>query len=192
MTKVKLLGVSGDAGSFSEQAGLLYAKNNKLNLKLDYLTDSENVLAALEANKIELGLFPVVNNIGGLVQMSLQAMGQHSFEVIDEISLEINQCLLVKSGTKINQIKHIISHPQPIKQCKNYLLKYFLNGHIMEHQDTAKAARELSENKLPEHSAVIAPESSAKLYGLDILDRNIQDITPNLTTFIIVKSRSTS
>lgn len=188
MTSVKLLGVSGDQGSFSELAGLLYLKNNQLNYKLNYLIDSKNVLAALEANTIDLGIIPVVNTIGGLVHMSLDAMGKNNFEVVDQLSIEINQCLLVKPGTTINQLKNIISHPQPLKQCKNYLLKYFLNANLIQHQDTAKAARELAEDKLPEYSAVIAPESCANNYNLDILDRNIQDITPNLTTFIIVKS----
>jgi len=189
MTKAKLLGISGDAGSFSEEAGLLYLKNKRITANIDYLTDMENVLAALEANKIDMGIFPVVNNIGGLVHMAFEAMGRHRFEVIDEIAIEINQCLLAQPGTNIRNIKNIVSHQQALKQCQNYILKYFLHSNVIEFQDTAKAARELSENTLPDNSAVIAPGTCAKHYNLEIIDKNIQDRTPNLTTFIIVKNR---
>jgi prephenate dehydratase len=157
--------------------------------KINYLIDMENVLAAVENGRINLGIIPVVNLQGGLVKMALDAMGRHNFEVIDELWLDVNQCLLAKPGTTVKDIKKIVSHVQPLKQCKNYLEKNFNTIELIEYIDTAKAARDLSDNKLPESSAVIAPEHSAKLYGLEVLVRNIQDIKPNLTAFIIVKKR---
>lgn len=189
MADVTVVGVSGDKGSFSEEAALLYAKNNKLELKINYLIDAEGVLAALNNQQIKMGIFPLMNTSGGLVNMALDAMGKYPFEVKGELQLQINHCLLAKPGMKLTEIKNIVSHSQPLKQCQQYLKKIgFIDN--LEYQDTALAAKHLAENKLPDHSAVIAPESAAKLYGLDILARNIQDANPNLTTFIIVQFRS--
>jgi len=189
MTHSLRLGVAGDAGSFSEEAGLCYAKTNENNLTLNYLLDMEGVLAAVENGSVDIGIFPVVNLNGGLVRMAFDAMGRHHFMVIDELWLNVQQCLLVKSGESMQQIQNIVSHSQALAQCRQYLQDNFSNAQLTEWQDTAMAANELSQNKLPAFSAVIAPERSASLYGLEIAAKNIQDHNPNLTAFIIVKRR---
>ncbi len=181
------IGVSGEVGSFSEEAGLLYASNHNINATLEYLIDMEGVLAAVENGTVDLGIFPVVNLYGGLVRMAYDAMGHHTFKVINELWLEVHQCLLVKSGVTKNQINNIVSHAQSIAQCRQYLQKNFTAATLIEWQDTAKAAKELSQGTLHAISAVIAPERSAHVYGLDIIAKNIQDVHPNLTAFIIVK-----
>lgn len=187
MTNFIKLGVSGDEGSFSEEAGLLYSKNLKIKSTLDYLIDMEGVLAAVENGTVDIGIFPVVNLRGGLVRMAYDAMGNHKFRVIDELWLNVRQCLLVKSGIAINQIEHIVSHSQAIAQCRKYIQKNLDAAELIEWQDTAKAAKELSQGKLHPTNAVIAPERAAHIYGLDVIAKNIQDDNPNLTAFIIVK-----
>lgn len=181
------LGVSGEAGSFSEEAGLLYAKNQQLNVVIDYLVDMEGVLAAIEKGTVEIGIFPVMNLNGGLVRMAFKAMGHYQFEVIDELWLTVHQCLLVKQSIAVEQIKKIISHSQAIAQCKNYLTQHFKNAELIEYQDTAKAAKDLAQGILPPLTAVIAPEKAAAMYNLKVIKKNIQDKNPNLTAFIIVK-----
>ena len=181
------IGVSGDAGSFSEEAGLLYASKNKINPEWIYLIDMEGVLDAVEKGKIDLGIFPVVNLRGGLVRMAFDAMGRHPFTVIDELWLEVNQCLLAKQGVMKTAIKKIVSHPQALAQCREYLQREFIDAELIEWQDTAKAARDLAEGKLHQDCAVIAPGPAAEVYGLKLMAANIQDVQPNLTAFIIVK-----
>ncbi len=112
-------GVSGDIGSFSEEAALLYARKKGLNAHLVHLLDMEGVLNAIENETIELGVFPVVNLLGGLVKPAFQAMGKYSFTPIDEIWHDINQCLLVKSSNQHHKITHIVSHPQALPNAKN-------------------------------------------------------------------------
>jgi len=187
---IELLGVAGDEGSFSEQAGWQYAKKMKMQVSLVYLTDMEGVLAAVEAGQVETGIFPVVNVRGGLVMMAFAAMGRHAFTPIDECWLEVNQCLLVLPGTKKEHITKIISHAQGLAQCQDYLQHYFPQAEQIAWQDTAKAAKELAQGKFHAQSAVIAPARSAELYGLDILAKDIQDMKPNLTGFVIVKGEA--
>ncbi len=187
MSSNATLGISGEAGSFSEEAGLLYAQRKGMAAQLVYLTDMEGVLAAIEKGKIETGIFPVVNSRGGLVKMAFQAMGNHLFQMIDEVWLEVRQSLLVQPGVKSSQIDHIVSHTQALAQCERYLQKEFRRAELTEWQDTAKAAHDLALGKLGKTTAVIASERCAHIYGLEVLARNIQDSHPNLTTFIVVK-----
>jgi len=187
MRKKLILGVSGVRGSFSEEAALHFSKKNNLDCTLEYLVDMEGVLSAFDRNAIDLGVFPVVNNNAGLVQAAFIAMGKRSFTYLENIWLEINHCLLAKPGIQLQQIQKIISYPQALLQCKQYLGQHFKNAELVEWDDTAKAANDLAKNILDDTSAVIASESCAKIYGLSILEKNIQDINPNMTAFILVK-----
>ncbi|HAZ7574192.1 chorismate mutase [Legionella sp. PATHC032] len=180
-------GVSGDIGSFSEEAALLYAKEKDINVHLIHLLDMEGVLNAIENETIDLGILPVVNLLGGLVKPAFQAMGKYSFTPIDEIWHDINQCLLVKSNTQHHKITHIVSHPQGLAQCKKFLSNQFKDAKKIEWIDTAKAAKDLAEGILPPHAAVIASARCASLYGLKIRARNIEDSNQNKTAFILVK-----
>ena len=180
------LAVSGDEGSFSEEAGLLYCSREGVEGILTYAIDMEGVLLRVESGEVERGIFPVVNSRGGLVQTALEAMGRHPFALQDELWLEVQQCLLTLSGTERGQITQIVSHPQAISQCERYLRREFPAVQLIEWEDTAKAARDLANGVLQKTTAVIAPARAAVLYGLEILERGIQDSRPNLTTFIIV------
>lgn len=181
------LGVSGESGSFSEEAGLLYSRQASIQSTLDFLVDMEGVLSAVDSGRVDLGIFPVVNNRGGLVTMAFEAMGKYLFTYVDQLSLNINQCLLVRPSVRLQQVEKIVSHPQAFAQCQTFLHRELRDAETMMGQDTAKAARYLAEGKLGEFSAVIASARAAEIYGLEILAENIQDIQPNVTTFIIIK-----
>ena len=181
------IGVSGDKGSFSEEAAILYSAGSGLEHKIVYLIDMEGVLSALNASAIDLGIFPVVNSRGGLVYPAFKAMGTYQFKMIDEIWLDVKQSLLSKKNITKANIKAVASHSQALAQCERYLEKEFPKIKLIEWEDTAKAARDLAEGKIKRNVAVIAPARCAQMYGLQVLDRNIQDTYPNLTTFIVVK-----
>ena len=184
------MGVAGDAGSFSEEAGKLYIKQNQLKeSQLIYLTDMEGVLAALELDEIEIGIFPVVNLRGGLVFSAFEAMGKHAFQPIHELWLNVQQCLLIKPAIRIDEVTQIVSHPQGLAQCQNYLQEYFRSTIQTPWEDTAKAAKDLSEGKLHKYTAVIASKACAELYGLNVYAEGVQDHHPNLTAFIVAKQR---
>ncbi len=180
------LAVAGDEGSFSEEAGLAYTQRTGLKTKLVFATDMEGVLSLVERGEVNLGIFPVVNSRGGLVQTAFEAMGRHLFAIVGEVWLDVHQCLMTLPTIKKSQIKRIASHPQAISQCERYLAKEFKNMPLEEREDTAKAASDLASGLLSKSTAVIAPAKSARIYGLKIIESGIQDNHPNLTTFIVV------
>lgn len=181
------MGISGDLGSFSEEAALLYAQQQDLTVTLSYLIDMEGVLSALEKQEIELGILPIVNLNGGLVKPALEAMGKHLFTPVDELWFNVNQCLLVLPGTKQQQITRIVSHPQGLAQCSQYLEKEFNTIECLDWCDTAKAAKDLAAGHLDADCAVIASARAAQIYGLDVMAKEIQNSNPNLTAFILVR-----
>lgn len=183
----KIIGVSGDVGSFSEQAALKYSASENIDFSLHYLIDMENVLAAL--HEIDLGIFPVFNNLGGIVKQAFEAMGRHHFLYLSSLPMNIEQCLLTKNSISFEQIQEVISHPQALAQCAEFIKHHLPSARIISAQDTASSARALSESKYEDNTAIIASAGCADHYKLCLAQRGIQDKNPNITTFIIVKQR---
>lgn len=182
-----IIGVSGAVGSFSEAAAKEYCRKQDVkDCKIEYLVSVENVLNALENGKINLGIFPIENSNGGIVIESVYAMSRYIFNIRELFEIPVIHCLLVKPDTKKEIITTIASHDQALKQCKMYIRRNWANVGIEERDDTAKAAKDLSEGILPPTTAVIAPEGCAELYGLEILEKGVQDLKFNFTSFLAV------
>jgi len=183
-----ILGVSGDIGSFSEEAALKYIEQSNLCFELKYLIDIEGVLSSLSENSIQYGIFPVVNLRGGLVKTAFEAMGKYHFKYKENISIKIEHNLITKNEVSLNEITTIVSHPQAFAQCQKYLKSNFPNIEYIEWKNTALAARNLSDGLFPLNTAIIGHKKTASLYNLKIREEKIQDELQNLTTFIIVEN----
>jgi len=187
MSKLKI-GVAGAVGSFSEEAALEYARENKISdFEILYLISVEEVLKHVTQEKANLGIFPLENSNGGVVYEAVDAMSKYIFNIEKYFEIDVRQCLMVYPGTNPGDIKAIASHPQALKQCKMYLRRKWPEVELVEWQDTAKAAEDLNQGKLEKTTAVIAPKRSAEIYKLDLIEENIQDLKFNFTTFLTVK-----
>lgn len=184
--EIMKIGVMGARGSFSEEAGRVYAKKWLKNKRftLDYLVTAENVLTALEKGDIDIGIFAIENSNGGIVIEAVYAMAKHCFAIKKIFEIEVHHCLLVKKGVTAEQVEQIVSHDQALKQCRMYLKRRWPSVHLEEARDTAAAAEDLAKGLLPNNTAVIASRGAAELHGLDILDESIQDLKFNYTSFI--------
>jgi len=181
------IGIMGARGSFSEEAAQTYMMKEKVSAELDYLISAENVLSALEAGTIDLGIFPIENSTGGIVLEAVYAMAKHQFQVKKLFEIDIHQNLLVKKGVNADQITSVTSHDQALKQCRMYLKRKWPGVELTEYADTAKAAADLAAGTLPETTAVIAARAAADLYDLDILEESIQDLKFNFTSFLVAE-----
>lgn len=185
-----IIGVSGAAGSFSEEAALIYARKHKLGKRrIEYLISAEGVLAALEEGRIELGIFPIENLNGGMVDEALEAMSGHIFRIERKFNIEVHQNLLVKNGMTASRVRKITSHIQARLQCERYLQRQWPHTPFEDYADTAKAAEDLASGKLPATTAVIASLAAARVYGLKVLESSIHDDKFNFTRFIAARAR---
>lgn len=183
------LALSGDPNSFSHEAGELYRTAHELapdQVEYVFATDSTGALAALTAGRADKAIMPIHNVTGGLVQMTLEAMGKYTFNVEEWFGLSVQQCFMIKPGTEPNTLTQVVSHDQGLRQCQNYLETTWPNLEQKSYPDTALAAHDLACGKLPATSAVIASRMAAQHYNLQLLGESIQDNKDNQTTFIVV------
>lgn len=186
------IAVAGNQGSFSHEAGMLYCTGQEIkDCDLVFALDSAGVFEALEKGTAELGIMPIYNPTGGLVDMTMQALGQHAFTMEASFTMPVIQCLLNLPRVRPDVVMKIISHQQALKQCQQYLDLTWPECLLEEYSDTAQAAADLAGGKLPTETAVIAPKLCAELYGLRLIAEGIQDDKDNQTVFIVVKNTST-
>ena len=185
---MKTIGIQGIEGTFSEEAAKSYCQKFGItDFELEYLVSSMNVLDGLTEKTIDTGIFAMENAQGGVVIESVEALAKNQCKIIDMFYVEISQNLLAKDNIALGDIEEIHSHEQALKQCKDYLAEKFWSKKLVEEDDTAKAAQDLAEGKLPDHVGVIASRNSAERYGLNILENDIHDLKKNLTLFLAVE-----
>ena len=187
MKKVKI-GIQGGKGSFSEEAAHVFSINHGIsNPEIVYLISSKAVLAGIESEDIRFGVFAMENAQGGVVIESVEAMAEYRCRIIEMFHIPVSQNFLSMEGVHMGDITEIHSHQQALRQCKDYLAEHFWTRPLIESDDTAEAARRLSQGKLPKTAAVIGSKYCAELYGLNILDEDIHDLKHNLTLFLGVE-----
>lgn len=186
MGDVRRIGVMGIRGSFSEEAAVEYARDNGLgDVEIVELVSTAKVLRAVEHGQVDLGVFALENSNGGVVYESVYAMAVHRFKVEDLFEIDVNHTLLAHPDLPgRDAIDRIASHQQALRQCRMWLRHNFPTTLSTEEPDTAEAARMLGSGELPPTTAVIASERCAELYGLRVLERRIQDLKFNFTTFV--------
>ncbi len=182
------MGILGPKGSYSEKAAKQWiteqeSKDQVSLVSLEYYNDIPDTISAIVDRTVEIGVVPIENSIEGSVGVTLDMLLENDLSIIGEIVVPIEHCLLSK-GT-LSNIRVILSHPQALAQCRQFLKTHFENAEIRTTGSTshaAKLANEFSE------MAAIASRESAKMYGLDILIPNIQDRKENQTRFIAIKA----
>lgn len=128
-----------------------------------------------------------MNNTGGVVMEAVHVLAQHTCRVETMFDIDIHHMLLVKPGTKKEDVITITSHVQALRQCTEYLEANWLHAEVISYRDTAQAAADLAAGVLTATTAVLAPRRSAELYGLEVLAASVQDNPHNKTTFVVVK-----
>ena len=182
------IGIQGGKGSFSEEATEIFTKNHGVNnFEISYLISSKAVLKAIESGSVDYGIFAMENAQGGIVIESVEALAEYRCRIVEMFHIPISQNLLACHGVFIGDITEIHSHQQALRQCKDYLSEHFWTRPLIEADDTAEAARRLSEGKLPKTIGVIGSESCAELYDLNIIEKDIHDLKHNLTLFLGVE-----
>ncbi len=185
---MKKVGIQGLEGSFSEQAAKFYCDKFDINdFELVYLVSSMNVLNGISDNTIDVGIFAMENAQGGVVIESVEALAENKCKIIDMFYIEISQNLMAKENISLGEIEEVHSHEQALKQCKDYLAEKFWSKKLVETDDTAKSAQDLSLDKLSDNVAVIASKQCAEKYGLNIIEHDIHDLKKNLTLFLAVE-----
>lgn len=188
----QIFGIQGGRGSFNEEALMQYIRSKGIReYKIKYLYTSANVLRALHKGLIDKGQFAIYNQAGGMVEESLRAMANFRFKIIDSFTINISHALMIRKNADISDITTIITHPQVLAQCKTTLASKYHSLNLMSGQgamiDHSLVAKHLGEKRLPKHIATMGSRILADVYGLKVVDDNLQDLRNNETSFMQVE-----
>ena len=177
MTRVAYQGI---AGAYSEEAIRQYFGPDVEAVPCETFA---KVFAAVENGSVDHGMLPVENSIAGSVNWSYELLMEHDLRIYAEVIHRVRHLLLAASGTSMDEVRVVRSHPQALAQCTRYLARH---GFLAEQTaDTAGSAHDLVAKPEP-GVAVIAGQGAADLTGLDVIDRGIEDSLSNYTRFFVL------
>ena len=135
---------------------------------------------AVEDGECDAAVLPIENSYNGEVGQVTDLLFSGSLYVSEMIDLAVSHDLLVVPGTRVEDIREVVSHPQALAQCAEYIRN---NGwSTAEYSNTALAAKYVVE-KQDRGIAAIASEEAAEVFGLEVLARNINASRNNTTRF---------
>ena len=149
-----------------------------------YFSSFGAVFSAIESGLCRYGVIPVENSTAGSVNAVYDLMMKHNFRIVRSVRLKIDHNLLVKPGTKMEDIREIYSHEQAISQCAAFLQQH-PGIRVIPCENTATAAKMVADSSRRDIAA-LASRSCMRLYNLEALAESVQDQGNNHTRFICI------
>ncbi|HET6419650.1 MAG TPA: prephenate dehydratase [Geobacteraceae bacterium] len=140
------------------------------------------VFEEVEKGRVLYGVVPVENSTEGMVSHTLDMFMESELKINAEILLEIHHNLLSRTG-RMDDVKKVYSHPQPIAQCREWLAENLPNVPAVDVASTAVASQIASEDYA---AAAIASELAAVIYDLKVVQARIEDQVNNYTRFLVI------
>ena len=145
------------------------------------------VFEEVEKGHATYGVVPVENSTEGVVSYTLDMFMESELKINAEVMLEVHHDLLSRTG-RLEDIKKVYSHPQPIAQCRKWLEENLPNVPLVDVASTAVAAQIVSEDYT---AAAIASELAATMYDLKLVRTRIEDQVNNFTRFLVIGKKLT-
>lgn len=175
-----IVAFQGENGAYSQEAIYQFFGRETETVPCRTL---KSVFEAIEAREATYGMLPIENSTAGSINQSYDLLLDFDLKIWHEVVLRVRHCLLATPGTTMADIRQVRSHPQALAQCERYLADHGFEA--MSAYDTAGSAREISQEPAP-GVAAIASRLAGELYGLDVLDSEIEDLPFNYTRFFVL------
>ena len=144
--------------------------------------DFKSAYDAVEKGECDCAVLPIENSYQGDVAQVMDMAFAGSLYINGVYDLEVTQNLLALPGTRLSDITEVISHPQALGQCAGYLRAHGIK--ITEATNTAIAAQTVAEKGRRDLGAIASRETAA-LYGLEIIEKEINESRNNTTRFAV-------
>jgi chorismate mutase / prephenate dehydratase len=171
----------GVPGAFSQIAMLEYFGEDVTNSNVETFKDA---MESIKNKEADYAVLPIENSSAGIVNMSYDLLVEYDNYIVGEHILEIQQALIGTPNAEISDIKTVYSHPQGLMQCAKFLDNY-REWKQISLQNTAVSAMKVRDDK-DNSQAAIASAQAASIYGLKVLQEEINFSDTNSTRFIIV------
>ena len=146
----------------------------------------EDAFAAVRSGRAALAMIPIDNSVAGRVADIHHLMPRSGLHIVSEWFLPVQHQLMAPRGATLKTIKTVESHVHALGQCRNIIRALGVKAVVAA--DTAGAAREVAEAGDVTRAA-LATTLAAKIYGLQILKKDVADARHNTTRFIVLASK---
>lgn len=170
----------GPEGTYSHAALIKYFGAARPCLPVDEIPA---VFQSVDSGATAYGLVPVENSTEGSITQTLDCFGKYTLNIVGEVMLRIEHCLMASEATIAAGITRIVSHQQSLGQCQHWLEEHYPNVDKVSLFSNALAAKTaVGETGV----AAIAGRTAATIYGLKLLHENIEDVHDNTTRFAVL------
>ncbi|MEO3384814.1 prephenate dehydratase [Mesorhizobium sp. CAU 1741] len=179
MTKTNRISFQGEPGANSDTA----CRDMFPDMEPLPCPSFEDAFNAVESGKADLAMIPIENTLAGRVADIHHLLPESRLHIVAEYFLPIHFQLMVLPGVKKDEIRSVHSHIHALGQCRKVIRKNRWKPVVAG--DTAGAARIVSEEG-DRSMAALAPRLASTLYGLDIIEENVEDSENNVTRFVVL------
>ena len=151
-----------------------------------YTKSVAEIFDEVERGRADYGVVPIENSTEGVVNLTLDMFIESPLQICAEVLLEISHALLSRSS-RLEDITTVYSHPQALAQCYDWISKNLSHAETKEVFSTAMAAKMAHDEP---RTAAVASEFAAKIYGVPVLKRKIEDNPQNFTRFWVIGKMS--
>lgn len=170
--------VLGPRGTYAELAARTQFKEAEI-IPYPMITD---VAGAVARGEVDVGVIPVESLREGSVGEALDALAWSNVKIKAEVVIPISHSLLGVPGSRLEDITQVLSHPQALAQCRDFLKRSLPKAELIEMSSTARAAEQVAKLR-QKHMAALGPRSLAEVYGLQVLRDEVQPGDINITRF---------
>lgn len=151
---------------------------------ISYYENWRGVFKSVIDGDCDYGILPIENSTAGSVNKVYDLLKQHNCYIVRSIRLKVDHSILAKKGTRLSDIKEIISHEQALSQCNDFISS--LNGvKVTAVKNTAAAAKAVADSDRTDIAAIASPDC-CELYPLAELQSAVQNVKNNYTRFICI------
>lgn len=170
----------GEDGAYSQQAIFVTFGEDTRTLACHSFVE---IFKAIDSGQAELGMLPIENSTAGAINQSYDLLLDYDLKITREVVFRVSHALLAVSGVTLSDVRLVYSHPSALEQCSRYIAER--GWKPVTAYDTAGAAKLLAESR-EKDAAVIASELAAQRYGLEVLERGVEDWNNNFTRFFVI------
>lgn len=178
---MKKVAIQGGLGAYHGIAAERFFKDEEVQI-LPCIT-FRDIFKEIKKDPNVIGIMAIENTIAGSLLPNYELLKEHKLPVAGEYKLRISHCLAALPGQTIHDIKEVQSHPIALMQCGDFL-DTIPGVKVVEHEDTALAAHDISQNQA-KGVAAICSARAAEIYGLNVLASGIETNKRNFTRFLI-------
>ena len=180
----KIIAIQGAEGSNHHKVARDFYGDN---IELKECMSFDAIVAHLLEGSATDGVMAIENTIAGSIIPNYALIDSNNLHIVGEEYLNIHHHLMALPDQTINSINEVWSHPMALLQCKEFFKKH---PHIklVEDVDTAEVAKRIAKENI-KGIAAIAPKIAAEIFGLQVLEDDIQTIKDNATRFVIVQTQ---